>query len=307
MADTKQQYEWAESWRFRTRLIPSILIGALIGPFLVDVVFSFFISKFEIAIHGHDPTQLHWPSILDCILGIPLGGGLGYAFGILKARGKLKWVRWAKDHGWQFVATPGNSLSEFLEHADDLEESCLYWPHAMKRDLLARRFGKRGVVVHTAVGLTHVDLLHGKHSAKEKSSMAGFLVLDANSECPDMVIHSRTLADHLKLPSHLQSVDFELLEFNQKWTVKAKEPKAAYDRLSQEVLEFLLDKQPELLIEFVGGLLVIQYRLLEHSLDMYDPLSVYRHLFHFAEAWTQVIPEDLLGPISLDAGALRKH
>ncbi len=302
MADTEKQYIWSESGGFHARLIPDILIGALIGPFFVSLAISALSSDFDKAFEGHD-SSLHWPGIMDCILGIPLGGGFGYLFGLGRCHQRLRWIRWAKQHGWKFVAKPGDEIVQSLRHGEQLKNSGIYWHHAQKRNLLTRQFKDRAAAVHTSTGYTHIDFKHGDHSGKKKSPIALFLVLDTKTDCPDMVIHSHSLGDRLELPGQLQPVTFESIEFNKKWTVKARDPKAAYDRLSQQTLEYLLGQRPEFLVEFIGGLLVIQLRLLDYGshveMNNYSPMTVYSELFRIAEGFTRAVPDDLLEPISL--------
>jgi hypothetical protein len=236
------------------------------------------------------------------LIGVPLGGGFAWLVILGMNKQRLKWVRWANQRGWNYQAKPDPTFGDLLENASHLKDSSLYWHHGTRRDLVARRFGKRGLVLLHSTGFTHIDLVHSSKSANEKSLTSAYLLLDANSACPDMVIHPRQWADHMKLPNHLQTVNFESLDFNQEWTVRAEDPKAAYDRITQEVMEFLMEKKPEFLIEFVGGLFLVQFRLKEYQQGvlMSERLFHYINLLKFTLAWSEVVPDDLLGAISLD-------
>lgn len=300
MADSEQQYEWAQSYTFRASMIPSILLGALIGPFFVDMLVLAAENQMD---KGENITPaIGWPSLINCLIGIPLGGGFAWLVVLGMNKQRLKWVRWANQRGWTYEAKPGPSFGDFLNNAGQLKDSSLYWHHGTRRDLLARRFGERGLMLLHSTGFTHVDLIHDSQSLKEKSPTSAYLLLDANSACPNMVIHPRQWADHMKLPNHLQTVNFESLEFNQEWTVRAEDPKAAYDRITQEVMEFLMKEKPKFLIEFVGGLLLIQYRVkeVESTSLFYTRIYDYIRLLKFTLAWSEIVPDDLLGAISLD-------
>ena len=148
----------------------------------------------------------------------------------------------------------------------------------------------------------HLDLKHdSKYSNKAKSGISIYLLVETENECPEMTIHARTLTDQIKLPGKLQTVRFESTDFNQKWTVKARDPKAAYDRLNQETLGFMMLKDEELLMEFTSGLMIIQRRLLDSHSTFFaaNPRSFDERLFRFAEAFTRLVPDDLLKPVSL--------
>ena len=308
MANQEQQYRWADSNQFHARLIPDILVGALVGPFFITLLISAILSGFDRAFEGHD-SALTWPGIVDCILGIPLGGGFGYLVGLGRTRQRLRWVRWANQHGWKYVAKPKNEIVQSLRHGEQLKQSCIYWHHAKKSNLLTRQFKDRTAAVHTSIGFTHIDFQHGDQSAKKKSPFSLFLLLDTKTDCPDMVIHSHSMADRLELSGQLQPVTFESADFNKHWTVKSRDPKAAYDRLSQQTLEFLVSQSSEFLIEFIGGLLVIQLRLMEGGVatHAYGPMRAYSGIFRFAEGLTQAVPDDLLESITLGDGNTAKN
>ncbi len=306
MADQEQQYLWVNSGGFNVHMIPATLIGLLLGPFIVLLIRLSIEGEFEKAFMGGDKTTLQWPSIAEWIIGIPLGAFFGARVAKGINRNRLRWCQWAEKHGWKYEAKPGNHLGKNLQHAQQLKNANLLWKHATNSNLISRQLEDRVISIHTAIGYTHIDFLHGDDSKKKKSIISIFLLMDTKTDCPDMIIHSHKMTDHLKLPSHFQTVTFESNEFNRQWTVKAQDPKAAYDRLNQKTLEFLIGKNPQLLIEFIDGLLVIQHRLLDFngSATGRPKVAAYEQLLEFTQTFTEAVPDDLLEPINFNENGL---
>ena len=290
MTDTEKQYDWTQTGGFHARLIPAIIIGALIcTPLFFLLCLSFRMG----------PTAA---MVVSLVLGLPVGSFLGYLVGLGLGKKRLQWVKWAEDNGWEYTAKPKSSHALGLQHMDQLKHSNLYWAHAHKSNLLTRTRDGRCSCIHTATSFSHLDLKHdSQNSNKAKSSISIYLLVETENECPEMTIHARTLTDRIKLPGKLQTVRFESTDFNQKWTVKARDPKAAYDRLNQETLEFMMSQDDELLVEFTSGLMIIQRRLLDSQSMFFaaNPRSFYERHFRFAEAFTRSVPDDLLKPVTL--------
>lgn len=291
MTDTRQQYEWAQAGGFHAQLIPAIIAGAIMGAAL------FFLIGLAI-LHVGGTIAI----IIGIVLGVPVGAFCGYLTGLGLGKNRLKWVKWAEERGWNYTANPEAHVDLGLRHMQQVKQSSIYWSHARKKNLLTRLDGDRHACIHTSSSMSHLDLKHdSQYSNNSKSAISIFLLLDIDNECPEMIIHARSLADRLKLPSRLEMVQFESTEFNEKWTVRARDPKSAYDRLGQKALEFLLGQDSEFIVELNEGLLIIQYRLLDRQTDTFSarPRPYYERVISFAEHFTRAVPDDLLKPITL--------
>ncbi len=186
---------------------------------------------------------------------------------------------WCRKHGWTFYRMR-RVADAYLQHAADLQNSKLYSDNGRTEFSMCRKFGDRGVI------LTR----HYKRRDR-RSGSSTFLAMDYDGHCPDMIIHGHHKTDKIKLPGQMPTVKFEVEEFNRRWTVTAEDAKAAYDRMDQSTMEYLLSVDIPLTIEITGGLLIIQ--------SQNDTLENRLMLMSFAEGLSKAVPDDLMQPIEM--------
>ncbi len=274
---TTDDMSWIKTSGFHPQTIPWLVIGALIGPFIVQ-------GLIDQWFYDSDGPFF---SITGAIIGIPIGALFGYAAGLGAFRNRLKRQQWARKIGWTYNHKQP-LLNKCLKSAKDIKHASIYWHHARKSFFMTRRVGDRGACIHTA------SYQKGKHI-----EYGTFLFFDAGTDCPDMVIHTHHLGDKLSIPGTMKTVEFESNEFNKKWTVKAKNPKEAYSRLNQKALEYLWQGSEEYSIEFKGGLVIF----LTHSDSQWMRIEAMRYADGFAKA----VPNDLLAPYDFGPAVKGHH
>ncbi|MBG84526.1 MAG: hypothetical protein CMJ40_08275 [Phycisphaerae bacterium] len=297
--DTESQYQWSKVKGFHARLIPAMILGALIMSIVLSI---------PIAIFGFGLGLRSWQSLLTAILaiGCPLGGLLGYLLGLLSTKSRLRFLKWAEATGWSFEAKPKAIEPGRTSFAKNLQQSTIFWKHAKKRYLIYRQFDDRGVRIFWAHGAVHDNFLKQNEEysvrAKTPSGDSIFVMIENSKPCPPMNIHPREFTDYFQLPSSRPEISFESEDFNAAWVVHATDAKAAYGRVSQEVMEFLMNSPSLYLIEFVDDLLIIQHRMsLVEVRNIGSWLTMYRKTMKFVEDFMEVVPDDLLRPIEVVA------
>ena len=187
---------------------------------------------------------------------------------------------WCRKHGWTFSRNSAGMGS--IGHVSELQKSKLFDFHGDSSFTMSRKSGDHHVV------LTR----HSReHRGKQNTKASTFLFMNYEGHCPDMVVHGHHKTDLIKLPGQMPTVKFESDEFNSKWTVKSEDAKAAYDRLDQSTMEYLLSVDIPLIIEFIGGLLIIQSQV--------DTIQNRVRLIKFAQGLTMAVPDDLMPSIEM--------
>ena len=187
---------------------------------------------------------------------------------------------WCRKHDWKFSRdSAGTGL---VGNTAALQKSKLYDLHGDSSYTMSKEFGANKVV------LTRHKR---EHRGKQNTRTSTFLFMNYEGQCPDMVIHGHHKTDLIKLPGQMPTVKFESDEFNSKWTVKSEDAKAAYDRLDQSTMEYLLSVDIPLIIEFIGGLLIIQSQV--------DTIQNRVRLIKFAQGLTMAVPDDLMPSIEM--------
>ncbi len=299
MADTESGYDWAETKGFHREAVPSLLVGAVVVPIVLAIPLAAFGHRiFESAGFG---TVFLAP----CVFTVPLGAFFGYLVGIGRAKQRLAWVRWAEKMGWEYEAKPPHPGRGILTHVDQLDGATLWWGRANKQDLIGRRIETGGACMLSASTMAKAQL-HGdnqsvKQQKKTHTGICVYLVMDTGSSCGDLTIHPRVLSDRIPLPDGHSTVKFELDDFNQAWTVRAVDPKDAFDRIGQKTIDFLLQQKDHHLVEFKGGLLIVQYWISEDQRMRFQrsPRLFYEKVIHFTEALTRAVPDDLVPPLEI--------
>ncbi|MEE2894291.1 MAG: hypothetical protein VX726_00985 [Planctomycetota bacterium] len=302
MADSAKQYDWSETKGFHPELIRSLVTGAIVTPLVLAIP----VAGIVVQLTG----SLSIPIVVAIlVLAVPLGAGLGYLVGLGRSKQRLRWVRWAAENGWTYEAEPSHPGAGILDHPDQLSSASLYWRHATRRDLIGRRTTVGGACVLTAKSVgkadAHQQYQTGKQEQRTHTGMCVYLVMDTGSTCPDMTLHPHAFSDRLPIPRGHATVQFEVDAFNQAWTVRAADEKAAFARIDQKTIDFLMKHQGHFLLEFVGGLLVVQYWISEAE-EMHfvtAPRPVYERLIAFTRDLTKAVPDDLVPPLELDSGS----
>ena len=298
MSDQEQQYQWALTKGFHKKLIPAMIIGAVV----VSVLIIGCVAQFG---HLIGLTSFRSMLILDLAVGLPVGAYFGYLAGLGAMKKRLEWVKWGEAHGWEYQAKPKQIGAGLSAGEEGLRKSSIFWHHARKHDLIHRRIGDQGISLLRATNFTkrtpgsgQNDLVGG---TRKQSGGCFFLVMDNPISCPPMNIHSRKFIDRLHLPTSRPVVSFEVNDFNEKWTVHASDAKAAYARISQKVIDFLLSSSDKYLIEFVDDMLIVQYWIsqTEEFLSIRNPRQFYMSLMTFTEEFIDNVPEDLMKSIHL--------
>lgn len=252
---------------FHPELIPWVVISGVILALVLNTCMGNWVFD----------TSRIWLTVLTSIIGISIGGLFGYVQGYMCHIFLWQMQHWAKTRGWSFKHRKPK-LHKYLNSADDLKHSSIYWHRARKSEFMTRRVHERGACIHRA------SLRRGE------DHQGVFLFFDTGVECPDMVIHPHHMADRLSIPGTMKRVNFESSDFNNKWTVRAKNPKEAYDRLSQKTLSYIMQGNTDHSIEFKGGLVI----LLNIKND--GGLEPEVKLIQYAARFAEVVPDDLLAP-----------
>ena len=90
-----------------------------------------------------------------------------------------------------------------------------------------------------------------------------------------------------------QDVEFESADFNRKWNVQSEDAKAAYDRIDQATIEFLLGEKLQPTIELIDGVLLVKFDSREDSEE--DREASLR----WVEGFSRAVPDDLMQKMSL--------
>ena len=187
---------------------------------------------------------------------------------------------WCRKHDWKF--SRNSAGTGLVGNTAALQKSKLYDLHGDSSYTMSKEFGANKVV------LTRHKR---EHRGKQNTRTSTFLFMNYEGQCPDMVIHGHHKTDLIKLPGQMPTVKFESDEFNSKWTVKSEDAKAAYDRLDQSTMEYLVSVDIPLIIEFIGGLLIIQSQV--------DTIQNRVRLIKFAQGLTMAVPDDLMPSIEM--------
>ena len=301
MADVENQYDWAEKKGFHPQLIKSMIVGGLVTPLVLTILVASVLSKIFPSTPPSTLLSIAFVAIM------PVGVGLGYLVGLGMTKQRLAWVRWAAEKGWSYEAKPPHPGADVLDHVDQLRSSTVYWRHANRRNLIGRRTEVGGACIMTSSSIAKQQLHDDNQSQKQanhtRSGLCVDLVMDTGTSCPDMTIHPHAVTDRLPIPHGLATVAFELDAFNQAWTVRADDAKAAYDRIDQRTIDFLLQHGGRYVLEFVGGLLVVQYWISEAERMNFQrqPRGHYDRVMGFTKSFTQAVPDDLVPPLDLDS------
>ncbi len=267
MKTDEDQLKWAESDGFHRQLIPFAVIGAVVGPFVVMSIIA----------HFTDSDRL-LPSLIDLILGVPIGLVGGYIVGQAAMQGILQRIRWARDHGWTYESNGKAALQSKVKNAKELKHATTYWKMATKNCHMTRTVNGRGACIMLAS--------EGDDSSNQTRKHRSFLVFDAGTECGHIVIHPHHMTDAIDLPGGMQPITFELNEFNKQWTVKGTDPKSAYDRISQKTIDYLMQHGTNYSVEFKGGLVIVSSNAADYR--------SFPSLMGYATGLTRVIEDDLL-------------
>ncbi len=274
-ADGHLEGQWAQQRGFHAQLIPHAVVGVVIGPFLVMAIWA-----------SQTNGNAHWPSAIDIVLGIPLGLLLGYAVGLGMQRQRLKMQRWANARGWTYARHGKSALHSKVSHAEELKHFSTYWKLGIKSSFMTRRVDGRGACIHLATHANEKRKNTKNSFNNDQPKCRTFLIFDGGTECGHVVIHPHHMTDAIDLPGGMQSIKFELNEFNKQWTVKGTDPKSAYDRISQKTIDYLMQHGTDYAIEFKGGLVVVS-----SSAANYRSFPT---LMGYATGLTRVIADDLL-------------
>ena len=267
MKTEEDQLKWAESGGFHRQLIPFAVIGAVIGPFCVMAITAHFTNSDRML-----------PTLIDAILGVPIGIFGGYMVGQAAMQAILQRIRWARDHGWTYERNGNAALHSKVKNAKELKHATTYWKMATKNCIMTRTASGRGACIMVAS--------EGEDRNNQTQKHRSFLVFDSGTECGHVVIHPHHMTDAIDLPGGMQPIKFELNDFNKQWTVKGTDPKSAYDRISQKTIDFLMQHGTDYSIEFKGGLVIV-------SSSGADYRS-FPTLMGYATGLTRVIADDLL-------------
>lgn len=250
--------DWCETSGFHPELIPHSLLLALFAGFYAWA-----------RLGGQDA------GIVAGCIGFIVGGIVGYFGGLAAIKTRLKYTRWCQQHGWKFHAKGKPLTDGVVKNSVDAKKSKMLWRSNRNNMIMTKRFGERGASLH------HVY-------TGNKKDQALFLVADSGENCVDLVIYHHSLKHNhgLKLPHGMQAVEFESSEFNKQWIVKAMDPKGAYDRVSQGVMEYLLATKKVYAIEYIGGLLIVR--------GIEDGLHARTRILLFTEGLSKSVPDDLL-------------
>ena len=213
-----------------------------------------------------------------------------YLGGLKAMRRRYAMRAWCTANGWEYKRSGDPFHTGVIKHTDDLADSKLYWSNKSSQNSMSKMFDDRGVVV--------LERYYYQGRNRDNKKIATFLVMDYGGTAPEMILHPHHITDKLPLPSDLQTVSFESNAFNRKWTVKAKDPKAAYDRLDQSTLEYLQEVEHPVAVEFIGKLLVIKL----HAVD----IEARKVILKFVQGLTHAVPDDLMPKLDMPAFANNK-
>ena len=303
MADTAKQYDWTETGGFHPQLIRSLVTGAIVTPIVLAIPVAGIVARLT--------GSMSMPIVVGILVlvAVPMGAALGYLVGLGRSKQRLRWVRWAAEKGWEYEAQPSHPGDGILDHSAELSSSTLYWQHATRRDLIGRRTAVGGACVLSAKSMAKADLHQQNQTTRQArrthTGMCLYLVMDTGSSCPDMTLHPHAFSDRLPIPRSHATVQFEVDAFNKAWTVRAADEKAAFARIDQRTIDFLMQHQGHFLLEFVGGLLVVQYWISEAEETHFvtAPRPIYERLIAFTRDLTKAVPDDLVPPLEMDSGS----
>ena len=267
--NAKRAEAWCETTGFHPELLPHSILFAIGGG-----IYAW--ARASGSNHGHSMPPA--AAIVFGCIGFIAGGLFGYFGGLAVAKKRLQYKRWCEAHGWSFKAGGMPLLDGVVERSADAQHSVLIPRHQPASNIMSKRFGDRGASLH--------------HASQNKVHFLYF-VADSGGTCPDMILCHHKMASRFHIPHELKSVKFESNEFNRQWTVKAKDNKAAFARVNQGLMEYLLANKIPCAIEFKGGLLLV--------VSMQDGLVARTNLLLFAESLSKVVPDDLLPPYDFDA------
>lgn len=267
MKTDEDQLKWAESGGFHRQLIPFAVIGAVAGPFFVMSIIAHFTNSDRML-----------PSLIDLILGVPIGLVGGYIVGQAAMQAVLQRIRWAQDHGWTYERNGKAALQSKVKNAKELKHATTYWKMATKSCHMTRTVNGRGACIMLAS--------EGDDRNNQTRKHRSFLVFDGGTECGHVVIHPHHMTDAIDLPGGMQPITFELNEFNKQWTVKGTDPKSAYDRISQKTIDYLMQHGTNYSVEFKGGLVIVSSNAADYR--------SFPSLMGYATGLTRVIEDDLL-------------
>ena len=267
MKTDEDQMKWAESDGFHRQLIPFAVIGAVVGPFVVMSIIAHFTNSDRLL-----------PSLIDLILGVPIGLVGGDIVGQAAIQALLQRIRWARDHGWTYESNGKAALQSKVKNAKELKHATTFWKMATKNCYMTRTVNGRGACIMLAS--------EGDDRNNQTRKHRSFLVFDAGTECEHVVIHPHHMTDAIDLPGGMQPITFELNEFNKQWTVKGTDPKSAYDRISQKTIDYLMQHGTNYSVEFKGGLVIVSSNAADYR--------SFPSLMGYATGLTRVIEDDLL-------------
>lgn len=266
---------WCETTGFHPELLPHSILFAVGGG-----IYAW--ARASDSNHGQSMPPA--AAIIFGCLGFIACGLFGYFGGLAIAKKRLQYKRWCEVHGWSFKAGGKPLQDGVVEHSADAEHSLLTSRHQLVGNIMSKRFGDRGVSLHRAT--------------QNKKQLLCF-VADGGGTCPDMILCHHKMASRFHTPHGLKSVKFESDEFNKQWTVKAQDDKAAFARVNQELMEYLLVSKIPCAIEFKGGLLLV--------VVPQDSLVARTNLLLFTESLSKAVPDDLLPPYDFDADCANRQ
>lgn len=203
------------------------------------------------------------------------------------AKRKLVIEKWCDDHGWSFK---GNyvSLKEIGFREGHQTPGALMHRSDQTSNHMWKKIDDRIVL------MGGVEVWDGQEDRNGRITYtAAFLMMEIDTPAPQIIVHNHSLT--YKTVHHetkLERVEFELNDFNKRWTVLSDNPRGAFDIMDQSTIEFLMQCDDNLFIEFHEGLLAI-CKLGGTLID--DRVEAAR----FAEAFSRAVPDDLVKPISI--------
>lgn len=187
---------------------------------------------------------------------------------------------WCRKHDWKFSRNSAGMGN--IGHVTELQKSKLFDFHGDSSYTMSKTLGDHDVAL-----TRHAR----EHRGKQNTRASTFLFMNYEGHCPDMIIHGHHMKDMIKLPGQMPTVKFESEEFNSKWTIRSDDAKAAFDRIDQSTMEYLLSIDMPLIIEFIGGLVIIQSQV--------DTIQNRLRLIKFVEGLSMAVPDDLMPPIDI--------
>ncbi len=264
-------------------LPPEMVRPLSVAAGIVGGIIGFFIGGFQGLAH-------HLGGAIDIVLAV-VGAVVGflavpYALKLLLARITAE-KAWCDKHGWTWVggSAPWNHVPGDVETS--VGKSRIFSHEAGWADVMVRETG--GV---PAIFCRRDSQYRDSDGVEHDGDSHTFIIVRYQGDCPDTTIESRAFAWLPKIGGR-QDVEFESADFNKKWNVQSEDAKAAYDRIDQSTIEFLLNEKLQPTIELIDGVLLVKFDSREDSEEEREAS------LRWVEGFSRAVPDDLMQKMSL--------